>query len=178
MFVNWSFDLPHARLCPLLYSWPMPNRTYDWVSPVTPPAGLSGLEAMRAVMRGEHPAPAIARTMGFELIEVEEGKVLFSCVPAEFHYNPIGLIHGGLAATLLDSCMGCAVHTTLPAGAMYSTMELKVSYLKAITLETGRITALGTVLQSGRSAAFAEGHLRDEKGRLLAHGTTTCIVRR
>ncbi|HEX4386214.1 MAG TPA: PaaI family thioesterase [Myxococcales bacterium] len=156
----------------------MPNRTYDWISPVPPPPGMTGLEAMRAVMRGEHPAPAIARTMDFTLIEVEEGSVLFACVPQEFHYNPIGLVHGGLAATLLDSCMGCAVHTTMPAGATYSTLELKVSYLKGITLETGRVLARGIVLQSGRSAAFAEGRLEDGKGRLLAHATTTCIVKR
>ena len=83
-----------------------------------------------------------------------------------------------LAATLLDSCMGCAVHTTLPAGAAYSTLELKVSYLRAITLQTGRVFARGTVLQSGRSAAFAEGHLTDGQGKLLAHATTTCIVKR
>jgi uncharacterized protein (TIGR00369 family) len=156
----------------------MPNRTYDWQTPQLPPAGASGLEAMRAVMRGEHPASPIARTMNFNLIEVEEGRVVFACVPSEIHYNPIGLVHGGLAATLLDSAMGCAVHTTLPAGVAYSTLELKVSYLRAITLETGRVLARGTVLQSGRSAAFAEGRLEDEKGRLLAHATTTCIIKR
>jgi uncharacterized protein (TIGR00369 family) len=156
----------------------MPTRTFDWLSPQLPPAGVAGIEAIRAMMRGEHPPPPIAKTLDFSILEVEEGRVVFACVPAEFHYNPIGMVHGGLAATLLDSAMGCAVHSTLPAGAKYSTLELKVSYLRAITLETGRILARATVLQSGRSAAFAEGRLEDEKGKLLAHATTTCIVKR
>ncbi len=137
---------------------------------------VSGLDFLRGVSNGLYPRPPIAGLVGFDAVEVEEGKAVFSGTPGSQHYNPIGSIHGGYAATLLDSCMGCAVHTTLPAGMGYTTLELKVSYLRAMTMETGIVRAEGRIISSGRRAAFAEGSLTDRNGRLLAHATTTCLI--
>ena len=140
-------------------------------------AGLSGLEAMAKIAAGEVPAPPIAVLMGFGVHEVEHGRALFFGEPGEEHYNPIGVVHGGLAATLLDSCMGCAVHTTLEPGQAYTTLELKVNLVRPITRETGRIAAEGKVIHRGGQVATVEGNLRAEQtGKLLAHGTSTCLV--
>jgi uncharacterized protein (TIGR00369 family) len=115
--------------------------------------------------------------IGFEPVEAEEGRVVFACVPGHQHYNPIGTVHGGLAATLLDSAMGCAVHTTLPAGAGYTTLELKVNFTRPITSETGRVLCEGSVVHRGGRVATAEGRVVAEgSGKLLAHGTTTCLI--
>ena len=115
--------------------------------------------------------------MGFDGLEAEEGRVVFSAVPGEQHYNPIGVVHGGLALTLLDSAMGCAVHSTLPVGGAYTTLEVKVNFARAITRDTGRIVCEGTVVHRGRTIATAEGRVVAEAtGKLLAHGTTTCMV--
>jgi uncharacterized protein (TIGR00369 family) len=148
---------------------------YGVVSPDTLKS-TSGMEFFRLLREGQFPKPPIGALMGFELDDFGEGRVVFSGVPGPEHYNPIGSVHGGYAATLLDSCMGCAIHTGLPAGMGYTTLELKVSYLKAMTAQTGRVRAEGLVLNSGRRAAFAEGRLTDSAGRILAHGTTTCLV--
>ena len=137
---------------------------------------MSGLDIMRAVAAGSVPPPPIAKLMGFRAAEVNEGRVVFESEPGLQHYNPLGQVHGGYAATLLDSCMGCAVHTTLPAGTGYTTLELKVSYVRAMTKDTGVVRAEGSVLHGGRRAAFAEGRLVDGQGRLLAHATTTCLI--
>jgi uncharacterized protein (TIGR00369 family) len=138
--------------------------------------GVSGLEFMQGIVEGRYPPPPIAELMGFGPSEIEEGRVVFTGTPGHRHYNPLGSVHGGYAATLLDSCVGCAVHTTLPAGVGYTTLELKVSYLRPITLETGPVRAEGRVIGSGRRAAFAEGRLTDASGRILAHATTTCLI--
>jgi uncharacterized protein (TIGR00369 family) len=137
---------------------------------------VSGLEFLRGISAGQYPRPPIGELMGFGPTEVEEGRVVFSGTPGPQHYNPLGTVHGGYAATLLDSCLGCAVHTTLPAGVGYTTLELKVSYLRAITADTGIVRAEGRVIGSGRRAAFAEGSLTDRNGRILAHATTTCLI--
>jgi uncharacterized protein (TIGR00369 family) len=140
-------------------------------------AGMSGLEAMYALMAGELPPPPIALLLGMGPVEVAEGRVVFAAEPGERHYNPIGLVHGGLAATLLDSAMGCAVQTTLPAGAAYTTLELKVNFTRPITHETGRVLCEGEVLHRGGRVATAEGRVIAERtGKLLAHGTTTCLI--
>ena len=140
-------------------------------------AGLSGLEAMQKIVAGEVPPPPIAVLMGFGVHEVEHGRALFFAEPGEEHYNPIGVVHGGLAATLLDSCMGCAVHTTLDPGVAYTTLELKVNLVRAISRDTGRIAAEGKVIHRGGKVATAEGAIRSEAdGKLLAHGTTTCLL--
>ena len=140
-------------------------------------AGMSGLEAMYALMAGELPPPPIALLLGMGPVEVAEGRVVFAAEPGERHYNPIGLVHGGLAATLLDSAMGCAVQTTLPAGDAYTTLELKVNFTRPITRETGRVLCEGEVLHRGGRVATAEGRVIAERtGKLLAHGTTTCLI--
>jgi uncharacterized protein (TIGR00369 family) len=155
------------------------SRTITWVDPVDNAArlnGRTGLEAMQAIVDGEVPAPPIALTLDFTVVEVEEGRAVFAVTPAEFHYNPIGVVHGGLAATLLDSAMGCAVQTTLPAGVAYTTLDLQVSFVRAITRDTGPVRCEGTVLHSGRRVATTDGKLVDATGKLLASGTGTCLV--
>jgi uncharacterized protein (TIGR00369 family) len=137
---------------------------------------LSGLEHLRAIRDGRLPPAPMARTLDFTLVEVEDGRVVFEGRPSLAFYNPIGTVHGGWAATLLDSCMGCAVHSTLPPGVGYTTLEFKVNLVRPITAATGPVSASGVVLQAGRRVATAEGRLLDTAGRLLAHGTTTCLV--
>ena len=137
---------------------------------------MTGLEAMHAIVAGELPGPPIAELVGFDLVEVGEGHASFELDPAERHYNPLGTVHGGIAATLLDSAMGCAVHTTLNEGEAYTTLELKVNYVRAITEATGRIVAAGSVIHRGGRVATAEARLADEEGRLLAHATCTCLI--
>ena len=156
------------------------ERTIAWDDPVAAAAlgkGLSGLEYMQSIAAGEIPPPPIAVLLGFELVEVEEGRAVFAVTPQEFHYNPIGVVHGGLAATLLDSAMGCAVHSTLAAGTGYTTLEVKVNFARAITGATGRVVCEGTLIHRGRTVATAEGRVTAEgTGKLLAHGTTTCLL--
>jgi uncharacterized protein (TIGR00369 family) len=139
-------------------------------------ASMSGLEFLQAIARGELPGPPIAKTLGFNLAEVEEGRAVFISEPGLHHYNPIGTVHAGFTATLLDSCMACAVHSTLPKGTGYTTMEFKISLLRPMTNETGPVRAEGTLLSRGRRAATAEGRLTDAQGKLLAHATTTCLI--
>ena len=118
----------------------------------------------------------IGELVDFAPIEYEPGRFVFQGVPRFDHYNPLGIVHGGYAATLLDSCVGCAVHTMLPAGTGYTTLELKVNYLRAMTDRTGPVRAEGKVLSVGRQTGVAEGRLTDSAGRLLAYATTTCLV--
>lgn len=136
----------------------------------------SGLELLRRILHGDHPRAPISDTLGFDLVEVEEGRAVFSITPGPQHYNPIGSVHGGVAATLLDSCMGCAVHSTLAPGVGYTTLELKVNLVRAITADTGELRAVGSLISAGRRVATAEGRLVDADGRLYAHGTTTCLI--
>src|SRR6478672_4029481 len=137
---------------------------------------MSGLEALQAVARGELPPPPIAKTLGFGAIEVEKGRATFTVEPAEFHYNPIGVVHGGLALALLDSAMGCAVHSTLDAGVAYTTLEVKANFVRPLTSETGPVRCTGTVVHGGRTVATAEGRIEDGEGRLYAHGTSTLLI--
>jgi uncharacterized protein (TIGR00369 family) len=155
------------------------TRTISWEDPlITAEKGraMSGLDFLRAVQSGELPPPPIAVLMGFGLAEVEEGRVVFTVQPAEYHYNPIGVVHGGLAATLLDSAMGCTVHSTLPAGTGYTTLEMKVNLVRAITQTTGELRCEGQMIYQGGRIATAEGKVTDAQGKLYAHGTTTCII--
>lgn len=157
-------------------------RTFSWADPLASAAQaaeLDGLAAMRAIASGELPPPPIASLLAMELVEVEHGRAVFRIEPAEWMYNPIGTVHGGIAATLLDSCMGCAVHTTLPAGVGYTTTDLQVRYLGAMGHDTGPVLAEGTVVHVGGRVATAEGRLLTaDGGRVLAHGTTGCLVLR
>jgi uncharacterized protein (TIGR00369 family) len=144
--------------------------------PAETAASMSGLELLEGMIAGRFPGPPITQLIGFRLAEVDKGRAVFEGTPALEHYNPLGTVHGGYAATLLDSCMGCAVHTTLPKGTGYTTLEFKVSLVRAITADTGPVQAEGKIVSSGRRVATAEGRLTDAQGRLLAHATTTCLV--
>ena len=137
---------------------------------------MAGLDFLRAIRDGRLPAPPIAVLLGFSLVEVEPGHAVFEVEPSEKHYNPIGVVHGGLAMTLLDSAMGCCVQTRMPAGAGYTTLEAKTNLVRPITSETGRLRAIGKLLHLGSRIATAEGRLEDAQGKLYAHATTTCIV--
>ena len=137
---------------------------------------LAGIDYVRAIFAGELPAPPIADLMGFRGVEAEPGRAVFEIVPGEQHYNPIGSVHGGVALTLLDSAMGCAVHTLLEAGVGYTTLELKANFVRPIRADTGVVRCEGTVLHAGSRVATAEGRVTDSAGKLLAHGTTTCLV--
>jgi uncharacterized protein (TIGR00369 family) len=138
-------------------------------------APLSGLDQLRAWMAGGRP-PAIGETLGFKLVEAEEGRAVFEGIPGLHVYNPIGTVHGGYAATLLDSACGCAVHSRLTAAQAYTTLELKVAYHKAMRADTGPVRAEGRVISLGRRTAFAEARLTDAEGRLLATATSTLLV--
>jgi uncharacterized protein (TIGR00369 family) len=156
------------------------TRSFSWEDPAaTAAAGLElpGLECMRAIIDGTLAPPPIARLLDFTIVEVDEGRAVFAMEPAEWMYNPIGSVHGGVAATLLDSCMGCAVHTTLPAGVAYTTADLQVRYIRAMGDRTGRVLAEGRILHRGRRTATAEGRLFVESDEtLVAHGTTGCVI--
>jgi uncharacterized protein (TIGR00369 family) len=140
-------------------------------------AQLDGLTALRAMIAGELPPPPIATLLGFDLVEVDEGRAVFAAHPGEEHYNPIGMVHGGLAATLIDSATGCAVHTTLPAGTGYTTTDVQVRFVRPITLDTGRIECIGEVVHRGRTLATAEARVV-AGDRLLAHGTASLLILR
>lgn len=139
---------------------------------------MGGLEYLRAIVEGRVPQPPIAQAIGMRLVEIAEGRAVFALEPAEYHYNPIGSVHGGIAATLLDSAMGCSVNTLLPTGVGYTTLELKVNYIRPLTLGVGEVRAEGTVIHLGGRIATAEGRVVDAAGKLYAHGTTTCLILR
>lgn len=155
------------------------TRTITWEDPhalAKSAVGLSGLEYLKKIVAGELPPPPIGVLMNFRISELSEGHAVFVVEPAEYHYNPIGVVHGGVAATLLDSAMGCAVHSTLPAGATYTTLEIKVNYIRAISAETGLVRCEANIIHTGGRTATAEGKIVDSQGKLYAHGTTTCII--
>lgn len=136
----------------------------------------SGLQFLRAIMGGELPAPPIGALLGFLPIEVEPGRVVFQGTPGPQHCNPLGTVHGGYAATLLDSCVACAVQTMLPAGKAYTTLELKVNFIRALTDKAGPVRAEGKVVSVGGQIGIAEGRLTDSAGKLYAFATTTCLI--
>ena len=137
---------------------------------------MSGIDFLRAIRDGRLPPAPMATLLGFSLVEVEPGHAVFECVPGERHYNPIGVVHGGLAMTLLDSAMGCCVQSAMPPGAGYTTLEAKTNLVRAITIATGRLRAIGKLVHAGKRVATAEGRLEDAAGKLYAHASTTCIV--
>ena len=136
----------------------------------------SGLELFRKMIAGELPRPPISDTLGFLLVEAEKGRVVFQGNPQHRHYNPIGSVHGGFHATLLDSCVACAVQTTLEPGQGYTTVELKINYIRALTDRVGPVRAEGKIIHAGKQIGTAEGKLYDADGRLYAHATTTCLI--
>ena len=155
------------------------TRTIRWEDPLATAARgreMSGLELLEAIRAGRLPPPPIAVLLGFSIVELGEGQVTFAVTPAEYHYNPIGVVHGGVAATLLDTVMGCAVQSKLPRGRAYTTLDVQVRYLRPLTLETGRVLGLGRVVHAGGRIATAEGRITDEAGKLYATGTTSCLL--
>ncbi len=159
------------------------ERTFSWQDPMIGAKSaqtMSGLDYLRAIGRGELPYPPIMATLGFDqkAPEIDRGKAMFFFEAKEYHFNTIGGVHGGVIATLLDSAVGCAVHSMLEAGVGYTTLELKVNFTRPIKLNTGPVQCEGTLLSMSRQVATAEGRLLDEQGKLYAHATTTCLVLR
>ncbi|SEC32728.1 uncharacterized domain 1-containing protein [Rhizobiales bacterium GAS191] len=155
------------------------SRTISWSDPkATARAGmqLSGLAYLEAIRAGDLAPPPAVACLDVLLGDVEEGRVSMRLLPAEHHYNTLGSVHGGVIATLLDSVMGCAVHSTLPPGQAYTTLEIKVNYVRAVTDATGEVTAEGRLVHGGRRSAVAEATLTDAAGRLYATASTTCLV--
>src|SRR5215471_606222 len=139
---------------------------------------MSGLQLLTSILEGTLPEPPIQQALDFRLVQVERGYVAFAGTPKFEYYNPIGSVHGGYAATLLDTCMACAVHSMLKAGQGYTTVEFKVNFVRPLSADTGEVHAEGKIIHLGRQIASAEGRLTDARGRLLAHATTTCLVLR
>jgi uncharacterized protein (TIGR00369 family) len=156
------------------------TRTYAWVNPLeTAELGktMSGYDFLHGILNGEIPPPPIAATLGFHPLSLEEGKVTFEFEPKEFHYNPIGSVHGGVISTVLDTVMGCALQSKLPQGVAYTTLELKVNFLRTVTHRSGKLIAEGRLIHHGKSTALVEADLKDESGNLLyAHGVSTCMI--
>lgn len=159
---------------------PERSRTYSWNDPMASfaeGAGMSGLDYLQAMAEGRVPKPPISETLGFDGIgDVAEGRVVFTLTPAEHHYNPIGSVHGGVYATLLDSACGCAVQSLLPAGDFYTSLDLSVKFLRGMTKDTGQVQCIGTVTHMGRRTALAEARIVDANGKLYATATSTCMV--
>lgn len=154
-------------------------RTYEWIDPLeTAEKGktMSGYDFLNGILTGEIPPPPIAATLDFHPISVEEGKVTFEFEPREFHYNPIGCVHGGVISTVLDTVMGCALQSRLPQGVIYTTLELKINFIKAVTFKSGKMKAEGRLIHLGKSTALVEADLKDENGKLYAHGVSTCMI--
>ncbi|ADV67071.1 PaaI family thioesterase [Deinococcus maricopensis] len=160
------------------------TRTFTWDDPTigaTAARHLSGLDYLRGMARGDYPPPPIARALDFSLLtedDIQDGRVTFRMTPQEYHYNPIGSVHGGVYATLLDSALGCAIHTKLHAGVGYTTVDLAVKYLRPLLVGTPQVMAVAEVISVSRQVATAEARLVDERGKLYAHATTTCLILR
>ncbi len=155
------------------------TREYTWDDPQALAAAartMAGMEFLQAMQDGRLPVPPIAMTLGFTGFTAEPGRAVFTCTPGEHHYNPIGLVHGGLHAALLDSAAGCAVQTLLPAGMGYTSLDLAVRFLRPLTADTGPVRAVGTVLSRTKRTALAQAELFDAADRLLAHATSTCLL--
>ena len=155
------------------------SRTHEWEDPLPAAAAareLDGLTYLRGMMNGEYPAPPFAATLDMTLTSVEPGRVEFGIVPAEYPYNPIGSVHGGVMATLLDSAAGCAVHSRLAAGTLYTSLDLTVKFLRPLTTRTGQVRCVGEVVQLGRRTALAQSQLLDADDRVLAHAISSLLI--
>ena len=154
---------------------PTGGKTYGTVSAETQKS-MTGLEFVQGLAAGTLPLNTMAETLGYDIVEAERGRVIITAEPKETLLNPAGTVHGGLAATMLDSCMGLAIHSMLDRGLGSTTLEFKISFVRPITPQTGVIRAEGVVINQGRRVGTAEGRVTDQQGRLLAHGTTTCLI--
>jgi uncharacterized protein (TIGR00369 family) len=156
------------------------TRTFAWTPPgqadLTRMLALDGLAQLMAMRSGEMPPPPIMDTLGFTDLRPEPGRVVVEMPAAEFHYNPLGTVHGGVISTLLDTAAACAVHTTLAAGELYTSVDLTVKFLRPVTVDSGLLACEGTVIQRGRRTALAQAQLTDGDGRLVAHATSTCMI--
>src|SRR5215472_13388620 len=155
------------------------QRTFTWSDPVAiamAGAGMSGAEFFTAIEEGTIPPPPVMRALDFDGVAFGEGRAAFRLTPREFHYNPLGTVHGGVFATLLDSACGCAMHTMLPAGVFYTSLDLSVKFLRPVTVETGPITAEGSVVHLGRRTALAEARITDEAGKVYVTATSSCLL--
>jgi uncharacterized protein (TIGR00369 family) len=155
------------------------TRTYSWTDPTLNAAEIgrrSGLDMLRSMGRGELPPPPIMHTLGMDGIEADEGRVAFTMRAQEFHYNPLGTVHGGVLSTLLDTSTGCAVHSTLPAGWGYTSLDLTTKFLRPVTVASGLLRCEGIVISRGRTTALAEARIFDEAGRLVAYASSTCLL--
>ncbi len=153
----------------------MSGRQYGVVTPEVLES-LSGLDFLKGIVDGTQPSPPISELLGFHLMEVEEGRAVFEGLPEFRHYNPIGTVHGGFAATLLDSAIGCSVFSTLTKGEGWTTLELKLNYVRPMTKDTGLVRAEGRIIYRGRTVATAQGELKDRTGKLYVHASTTCMI--
>jgi len=157
----------------------MRSRVLEWTDPSETLAAatrLSGLDYLRGLQSGEIPPPPMAAVANLEILEIERGRAVFAGTPGEEHYNPHGTVHGGWMSALVDTALGCAVHSVLDAGVIYTTLDLHVNFIRPVTRETGRLTCEGVVLHAGSRICTAEAKVRDADGRLCAHGTCTCLV--
>lgn len=155
------------------------SHSFSWTDPALVAAHLGrrdGLETLRSMIDGELPAPPVLAMIGYERMTAEQGRVVLELTPREFHYNPLGSVHGGVLSTVLDTVAGCAVHSTLPAGIGYTTLDLNVKFLRPATLASGVLRGEGNVLQRGRRTALAEARITDGAGRLIAHATSSCLI--
>lgn len=155
------------------------TRTVSWEDPSLGAKGgsqLSGLEYLSSITEGKFPAPPVGVLLGFTILEISPGRAVFGMEPAEYHYNPIGSVHGGVLSTLLDSALGCSIHSTLPPGKGYTTLELHVNFIRPVTVKTGFIKCEGKIIHVGGQVATAEAKIVDEAGKLYAHATTTCLI--
>lgn len=155
------------------------TRTYEWQNPsigAKQAFQMNGIDYLHAMLREEIPAPPLMHTLDFNAERFQKGDCAFSFQPQEFHYNPIGCVHGGVITTLLDSAMGCVLQSVLPQGTGYTTLELKVNFLKTITIKTGKLTATGKIIHQGSRTALVEAQLTDENNVVYAHGVSTCMI--
>ncbi|MEU8117061.1 PaaI family thioesterase [Micromonospora sp. NPDC048947] len=158
---------------------PVRSRTFTWADPSVNAVQVgrrSGLDILRAMIAGELAAPPVMHLLDMARMEADEGRVVVELTPQEFHYNPLGSVHGGVLSTLLDTAAACAVHTTLPAGVGYTSLDLNVTFLRPVTVDSGTLRCEGTVLQRGRRTALAEARITDAADRLIAHATSTCLL--
>ena len=156
-------------------------RTVTWEDPATIVAaarGKTGLEFLREVVAGRVPAPPMGQLMNIRLTVANRGEIVFEGTPEEYHYNPMGIVHGGMAATILDSALGCCVYSCLELGDVWTTLDIRVSYLKAMRVETGLVRATATIVHVGRTVALAEARLVDANDVIYAHATSTCLIKR
>ena len=155
------------------------ERTYTWEDPMLSAEcarTMSGIDYLKGFLDGRFPMAPIAKTLDFTIADADEGRAVFTCTPSEFHYNPIGVVHGGLISTLLDSALGCAIQSMLPAGTMYTTIELHVNMVRPLTHDTGEIRCEANVVHISRRMGTAEAKVIDLNGKLYGHGTTTCMI--